>query len=511
VWDYAKDGEGSVGEDRAWVDQVSFTPSEEDVLKWRFQTAEMITASPALIQGENGVRVFFGSHDGKLYSLDGASGEKLWDYELVPPDRSHHPGGGGPGDIPLAGVFGSSPVVVGNTNIAAATTDRGVMDSGGVMWPVNLILKFDETGHLLEATTNNILSMSGPALHPNKSLYLMGSEELYAYSREDLEPQPDMNWELSPQYGYAERFSSVEYPPDISLSSDPRGWAFLVDYRSVRAWDIPNQELRWEKVFEGEPMDPPLWPSHGGVVADEAMSVYVGTAHGTFYALHRYNGEEQWTFEADGPIRTSAAIGSNGLVYFGSDDHSLYALEKETGELVWHFDAGSEVRSSPAIGTEGTVFFGSEDGMVYGVNGATGEPVWSYQTERAIRSSPTIAEDGMLFVGSFDGYLYALETDSTGLDDGPWPKYKANSANTGMSLKTPPPYKALRIFNGENGLNLQVEYSWEGEFEIEYSTEGFEWDPLVTLPNEDAHQPVTVEASEEQRIYRARKIEKSGR
>jgi len=56
---------------------------------------------------------------------------------------------------------------------------------------------------------------------------------------------------------------------------------------------------------------------------------------------------------------------------------------------------------------------------------------WSFETEDYVGSSPAIGSDGTIYVGSGDGKLYAIEGNSGGLADSPWPKFGKNNRNTG--------------------------------------------------------------------------------
>ena len=63
----------------------------------------------------------------------------------------------------------------------------------------------------------------------------------------------------------------------------------------------------------------------------------------------------QWVFAAnDSDIKSSPAVAADGTVYFGSDDGRLYAV-KHDGTLLWRTRLDGNVRSSPAIGFDGIV------------------------------------------------------------------------------------------------------------------------------------------------------------
>ncbi len=59
-------------------------------------------------------------------------------------------------------------------------------------------------------------------------------------------------------------------------------------------------------------------------------------------------GKQAWTFNADGPIRSSPRIAEQHI-FFGSDDGYLYAVNLLSNRMTWRVDGGSPIRSSPFI------------------------------------------------------------------------------------------------------------------------------------------------------------------
>ena len=104
-----------------------------------------------------------------------------------------------------------------------------------------------------------------------------------------------------------------------------------------------------------------------------------------------------------------------------------------SGEKKWEFKANGAIRSSPAIGDNGVVYFGSDDRNIYAVDGKTGAKKWSVRTGAVVTSSPIIGDDGTLYIGSRDGRLYAIATGSTGPAKSPWPMFGQNAQHTGRA------------------------------------------------------------------------------
>lgn len=169
------------------------------------------------------------------------------------------------------------------------------------------------------------------------------------------------------------------------------------------------------------------WVSSNPVIGMDG-TIYVGSRNGYIYAVNP-NGTLKWRYQTGGRVISSPAIGTDGTIYVGSRDDYIYALNAN-GTLKWKYTVGSYVDASPAVGANGTIYVGSSGGRIYVLN-PNGTLRWEYQTGDAVYSSPTIAADGTIYVGSSDGYLYAIYSDSQGLVNSPWPKFRGNLRNTG--------------------------------------------------------------------------------
>lgn len=65
------------------------------------------------------------------------------------------------------------------------------------------------------------------------------------------------------------------------------------------------------------------------------------------------NGDMNWSFYTDGPVRTAPLIDAKGTVYFGSDDMKVYAADANGNEL-WSLSNRQQRRvfSSGSLRTE---------------------------------------------------------------------------------------------------------------------------------------------------------------
>lgn len=143
------------------------------------------------------------------------------------------------------------------------------------------------------------------------------------------------------------------------------------------------------------------WPSFGRDMSNTRISPY-DTEH--------VDGTVNWTLDTENAIRSSPAIGSNGVMYLGTIDGKLTAIDVEDGELKWTFCTDDVIISSPAVSEDEIIYFGSGDHNIYALN-HDGSLRWKYETDGVVYSSPTVDEDGNVYIGSYDGNLYSIDKD----------------------------------------------------------------------------------------------------
>ncbi|MFC1530423.1 PQQ-binding-like beta-propeller repeat protein [Gemmatimonadota bacterium] len=189
------------------------------------------------------------------------------------------------------------------------------------------------------------------------------------------------------------------------------------------------------------------------------------------------NGERSWTYTIESEVTShSPAIDSDGIIYFGAKD-GLHALTA-SGELFWHYEMDVEEVFSPVTGVDGTIYVSTRDlnenqhpalfainadgtlkwsytsyngasPPVVGSNGTiywpttknrllalseTGELDWMYLLSgRAEWSSeaPSLGPDGTLYMGTTTGVLLAIRTNSQGLANSSWPRFRGNNQADG--------------------------------------------------------------------------------
>src|SRR5580704_4289123 len=141
--------------------------------------------------------------------------------------------------------------------------------------------------------------------------------------------------------------------------------------------NVASLQLMWQSGCCGTDFGLPGLPSPA--VANGV--VYVGSDHGTVYALNASTGATLWSYTTGGSSFGSPAV-ANGVVYVGSwgdFDSNVYALNASTGAKLWSYTTGARVVSSPAV-ANGVVYIGSDDDNLYALNASTGAKLWSFAT-----------------------------------------------------------------------------------------------------------------------------------
>jgi polyvinyl alcohol dehydrogenase (cytochrome) len=135
------------------------------------------------------------------------------------------------------------------------------------------------------------------------------------------------------------------YCPDrsVKISNSPHfawnGWSARSNnarYQSAEAAGLSidrvrGLKLKWAFGFDGD-----ITAFSQPTVIDG--QVFVGSAGGGIYALRAESGCVQWTYQANGPVRSSVLaepLGEKHALLFGDQTGWFYALEAETGKEIW--------------------------------------------------------------------------------------------------------------------------------------------------------------------------------
>src|ERR1700692_3027243 len=133
---------------------------------------------------------------------------------------------------------------------------------------------------------------------------------------------------------------------------------------------VRGLKLKWAFGFDGD-----VTAFSQPTVIDG--QVFVGSAGGVIHALRADTGCLQWTFQADGPVRSSVISVPNGnrhSLLFGDQTGWVYSLEAETGALLWQ----KKIEAHDAARLTGTLMY---------YNGNVFVPVASWEETRSLDPS----------------------------------------------------------------------------------------------------------------------------
>lgn len=113
--------------------------------------------------------------------------------------------------------------------------------------------------------------------------------------------------------------------------------------------------------------------------------------------------ELQWAFDFPGATRARSQPTLHGnVIYVGSQHGTVYAIDYDSGCVHWEYQAQAEVRSAVSVGPTpeqggAILYFGDTGGSVYAVNSADGTLLWraelSDHPDATITGSPRLYGD----------------------------------------------------------------------------------------------------------------------
>jgi polyvinyl alcohol dehydrogenase (cytochrome) len=381
---------------------------------WFFNTRDVVTATPAVVDGT----VYVGDWSGRFYALRARDGRARWVRNTTP-----HPNvyaGQIVSSAAVATVHGVPTVYFGGgkTLYALRASD------GSVRWKHELHPaggSRDPTEIESSPVVVDGLVITGWDVHNSPAGQPAGVLALDAATgaprwRTVLAPS---RGEGATGPGCADVWSSPSVDEGRRLVfvgtgncvTSPRGYgrfaeavvALGLDDGAVRWSFQPHEPNRDDLDFAGAPN---LFESSGRAL------VGLGGKDGTYYALDRDTGALAWTTAVVAPglthpgsnYSTGGFIGptavADGLITGGTaigDAPYLHALDTATGAVRWQQPIAAPTYGAPAIGG-GVVVIGGTDFTMRAVDLSTGEVLWSDQVSGAVSGGPAIVGDDVFAV-----------------------------------------------------------------------------------------------------------------
>jgi outer membrane protein assembly factor BamB len=123
-------------------------------------------------------------------------------------------------------------------------------------------------------------------------------------------------------------------------------------------------------------------------------------------------------------------IAEDGTITVGTDDGMIVSIST-SGNLVRR-SAAEKITTPPTHGTGGIVYVGTNTG-ISALRLQDGAVLWTFATRAPVKTPPALGCDGVLYFGDDSGTITALQTDSAGLADTPWPRGGHDVHGTGNS------------------------------------------------------------------------------
>jgi outer membrane protein assembly factor BamB len=237
---------------------------------WDYQTDSQTESSPCVAGG----KVFFGAGNDGVFALDAKSGSKLWQFPAA---------GGKKGLLRV----GASPVVVGGRLYVGSGVDRNSPEDPGE----TAVFCLDaDTGGLVWKVPVSLPAWGAPAVAGDRVYFGLGNGDV---------------------------FTEADAPAGTMLCLDVK------DGRKV-----------WEVKVPGGVLEQPVV---------DRQNLYFGSRDGHCYCVNRYNGAEQWKASLGSPVIAAPALDHtstsrySGSVFVVAKSGRISCLDPATGKAFWTY------------------------------------------------------------------------------------------------------------------------------------------------------------------------------
>lgn len=150
---------------------------------------------------------------------------------------------------------------------------------------------------------------------------------------------------------------------------------------------------------------------YGLNLADDG-NIYLSTLGNEVLALTANRGDIIWRFTTKGSPWAIPVV-KDGVVYLGDLNNKAYAISSSTGKSIWEVDVPGPIASSPALTTNGMIYT-AETGDVFELN-YNGKKDWNQTINGKLYSEPVLAGDVVVVgVTSGDKNLLLVGYDFSG-------------------------------------------------------------------------------------------------
>jgi polyvinyl alcohol dehydrogenase (cytochrome) len=399
-----------------------------DLVKaWFFNTEDVVTATPAVVEGS----VYVGDWAGVFYALNASTGEERWRFETEPHKTVYS--GQIVGSAAVAAVGDQQLVFFpGGKTLYALDTE-----SGDEVWRFDVGVFDDEDDYDLDADVADedrpTEIQSSPVVVDGKVIVGFDAHDRAGF-RAGLvaldAATGDLVWDFDPDQG-AEPTGCVGVwgSPSVDLDrglvfsstancpSSPDGWG---DYtEALFAVDLGTGEPVWSYQPHPPNTDDTDLPGAPNLFsADDHDLVGIGSKDGRYYAVDRESGELVWEATGKqpdldgsnfsfggfiGPAAVGASSAGELTVAGGTAGNGatacpcLHAFAAGTGDVVWQAAEPQPIYGASAI-ANGVLFSGGTDFTFRAVDLASGDVLWSTDMPGVVAGGSAIVGDDVFAV-----------------------------------------------------------------------------------------------------------------
>ena len=342
-------------------------------LLWNFTTGGAVASSPSMADG----RVYFGSQDKNVYSLDAGNGSFIWKF-------------------PTNSRIESSPAV-SNGKVYIGPDDGNVYclnaNDGSLIWKKSV-------GGYIEANFASLVRLKSSPTVVGGRVYV-GSLDKNVYCLNAV--SGDIIWTYK-TLGYITSSPAVVDGALYITSQEP-------DAGALYKLDASSGDLVWKKTLPYYVTLGGGTDMHGSPVVADGM-VIVSSNMGAYYAINVATGEIEWTFrdEAARELIVCSPVYHNGEVFL-IDKYSIVSVNAKNGQPLWSTFLNEELYVSPTY-ADGKLYVVTDQRSIYVLNATNGEKLSFFKTSSNSWSAASLY-DGKLYVGNNDWNVYCLADSTT--------------------------------------------------------------------------------------------------
>jgi outer membrane protein assembly factor BamB len=337
-------------------------------LRWSFTTGGAVISSPSVVDG----KVFVGSMDKNIYSLNALSGSLVWNYTTD------------------SGIKSSPAVVNGKVYVGPDDGYVYCLDAknGSLIWKT-------PAGSYIPAHFDAVARLrSSPVVVGSRVYFGSLDTNLYCLDANS----GDAIWTFKTE-GYITSSPAVVDGIVYVVSQEPTSGALY-------KLDANTRELIWKLEIPYEIVAERGTDMHASPTVVDGM-VFVASNKLERYGINATSSNIEWTYRN---IASEFIVDSmsyhDGKLFF-VDLSFVVCVNATNGVQIWKTFLGEVLESSPTYADGKVYVAGSDRRAVYVLNATTGDRLSWFMTGSKCWSSPTLYE-GRMYIGNHDWNIYCF-------------------------------------------------------------------------------------------------------